>query len=184
MNMSELAASPSLQGLIELARAAALVGNYCDHAEHVEPLDGVWLSQAAELLWEFYLRSCRERGLHPCDAYSRRLEQIERRNILDDGRCAPARAAMRAVSPREMQLAQLQHDRHYHPDVLGLNKTEQLRHYAFHLSKLVGHLAEAVEAGQQLEQARMADTCLFAIKLNTLTGQRMSEQSWPEPSNS
>ena len=48
------------------------------------------------------------------------------------------KAIYTANSWRALQLVQAEHDRHYHPDVCGLTKGEQLRHYALHLAKIVG----------------------------------------------
>jgi hypothetical protein len=39
----------------------------------------------------------------------------------------------------------VEHDRHFHPDVIGLRTLDQLRHYVLHLAKLVGVFAEAAD---------------------------------------
>ena len=46
---------------------------------------------------------------------------------------------------RQVQVAQLLHDRRFHPDVFGLSSLEQLRHYTLHVTKLAGLLVDAAE---------------------------------------
>jgi hypothetical protein len=76
---------------------------------------------------------------------------------------------------REVQLVQLAHDRYFHPDVLGLTKLEQLRHYAFHAAKFPAFLTQASDA--LVPPERVADMVLFGIKLQTVTGLSLP----PEP---
>ena len=66
------------------------------------------------------------------------------------------RAALEARTWRDLQLVQGDHDRYYHPDVLGMAKDQQLRHYALHLAKAVGAFAEPREA-QELLHRRLPD---------------------------
>lgn len=71
--------------------------------------------------------------------YAELLGELEESSVLDpefDGQAA----ARKASTLRELQLVQVSHDRAYHPDVFGMSRADQVRHYAFHLAKL----AEAV----------------------------------------
>jgi hypothetical protein len=113
--------------------------------------------------------------------YARRLGQIERRHPLfpvadfDGG----ARAAA-AKTWRDLQTVQAEHDRHYHPDVAGLSRYEQLRHYTFHVAKIAGALAqlsetESSEAKDFIER-RVPDALLFGIKLATLVSEPLPEE--------
>ncbi len=72
---------------------------------------------------------------------------------------------------------QWEHDRHYHPDVLGLSRYEQIRHYAFHLAKLSGAAAEAASGDESDFLARrLPDLLLFGLKLATLTNEPLPDE--------
>ena len=81
-------------------------------------------------------------GRDPVELYKARLDQIETRNVLsgEDSYDGPG-----SVPPKptwyQLQRVQIDHDRCYHPDVIGMAKLEQLRHYALHLAKLSGAVA-------------------------------------------
>jgi hypothetical protein len=84
-------------------------------------------------------------------------------------------AALAAETWRDLQLVQIDHDRRYHADVFGLAKAEQLRHYALHLAKIVGAFAEAADYAELINR-RLPDVLLFAIKLQTVMGKRLSDE--------
>ena len=72
---------------------------------------------------------------------------------------------------------QWEHDRNYHPDVLGLSRYEQLRHYAFHLAKLAGAAAAAASGDESDFLARrLPDLLLFGLKLATLTNEPLPDE--------
>ncbi len=75
---------------------------------------------------------------------------------------------------------QIDHDRHYHPDVVGMAKVQQLRHYALHLAKAVGAFAEP-RGEQELLHRRLPDILLFAIKLPTVMGVRLPDERYLAP---
>jgi hypothetical protein len=110
---------------------------------------------------------------------------IEERNVLChtasyDG----ASAALATTTWRELQLVQAQHDRVYHPDVVGLPKAEQLRHFALHLAKLAGNTAALVRGTvdeQDWLTRRVPDMLLFGIKLATVSGQKLGDEALPRP---
>jgi hypothetical protein len=81
-----------------------------------------------------------------------------------------------------LQLAQVEHDRRYHPDIIGLSKADQLRHNALHLAKLTGAVA-AVAAGEgdraDFSARRLPDLLLFGLKLSTVSGESLPEQALP-----
>ncbi|HEY1588066.1 MAG TPA: hypothetical protein VGH63_20340 [Polyangia bacterium] len=161
------------------APAAAAVGNYCDHAEHNEPVDAVWVRDAGDGLRELAMSFARAHGLDVLELYARRLGAIESANVLKrDGGFDGAAAARAAETWRELQLVQAEHDRAYHPDVVGLSRAEQLRHYAFHLAKIVGAFAVAADE-QELLERRLPDTLLFAIKLRTVMAKRLPDEPLP-----
>lgn len=169
------------QFALTLAPNAAAVANYCDHVEHNEAAETSWVLDAASELWRLALRFAQDAKLDLVELYSQRLAMIEDRNVLArrggfDGR----RAALTARSWRELQLVQIEHDRCYHPDVFGLAKMDQLRHYAFHLAKIVGAFAGAANS-EELMSRRLPDVLLFAIKLQTVMGERLGEDPLPRP---
>ena len=77
---------------------------------------------------------------------------------------------------------EVEHDRRYHPDVLGLSKSDQLRHYALHLAKLAGAMAQ-VAAGRgddaDFRARRLPDLLLFGLKLSTVAGERLGSDALP-----
>jgi hypothetical protein len=162
-----------------IARAAALVANYCDHAEHNEALDRSWVAEAAQILESEALLLASAIGVGLIDTYAERLQSIEAANVFS-GRENPdgAAAARRCTSWRDLQLVQAEHDRYYHPDVSGLSKSDQLRHYAFHLAKLVGAFAASDDLAELCDR-RLPDTLLFAIKLRTVMGKRLPDDPLP-----
>jgi hypothetical protein len=164
-----------------MAPAAAAVANYCDHAEHNEPAETAWVVDAGNELSRLALDFSHTAEVNLPEVYAERLGAIEARNVVaqpgaPDGRTA----ALAAGTWRDLQLVQIEHDRYYHPDVFGLSKTEQLRHYAFHLSKIVGAFAEPAEH-HDLINRRLPDVLLFAIKLQTVMGRRLAEEPIPTP---
>jgi hypothetical protein len=158
---------------------AGAVANYCDHVEHNEDVATEWVVGAGEALARLALDLAAARDLDLIRLYAERLAAIEARNVLAnpggfDGRAA----ALAAETWRELQLVQSEHDRHYHPDVVGMARLDQLRHYAFHLAKIVGAFATPDNA-DDLVARRLPDTLLFAIKLRTVMGQRLSPEPLP-----
>jgi hypothetical protein len=161
------------------APTAAAVANYCDHVEHNEPAETSWVLDAGDELARLAFEFAHAAGLDLLELYAERLGAIEARNVLahpdgPDGRTA----ALAAATWSDLQLVQVEHDRYYHPDVFGLARTEQLRHYAFHLAKVVGAFAEPAEP-EDLISRRLPDVLLFAIKLQTVMGRRLAEEPLP-----
>jgi hypothetical protein len=161
---------------LRLAPAAASVANFCDHAEHNEVAERHWVLGPAARLRELALEIAGAAGLDLVELYAERLGAIEARNVLSrPGGFDGHRAALGADSWRDLQLVQIEHDHRYHPDVCGLTKAEQLRHYALHLAKIVGAFAEPAPA-EDLLVRRLPDILLFAIKLHTVMGVRLADE--------
>jgi hypothetical protein len=63
--------------------------------------------------------------------------------------------------------------------VVGLTKSDQLRHYALHLAKLAAATAGIVRGEVEVEDwiaRRLPDMFLFGLKLATVTGQKLEDQ--------
>jgi hypothetical protein len=162
-----------------LAPPTARVANYSDHVEHNEEAHPAQIITAAELIRDGALDFARAIGADLFELYARRLEMIEHSNVLErlgafDGHAA----SVAAVTWRDLQTIQFEHDRFYHPDVVGLAKVEQLRHYALHLAKIVGAFAAPADTTELLGR-RLPDALLFAIKLHTVMGDRLPDDPLP-----
>ena len=186
--MSTAATSPTLRGMdnrdaqdfaLRIAPLAAAIANFCDHVEHNETADRAWVLDAATALRNLTGELCDREGLPLVDLYAERLGAIEARNVLAAlGAFDGHGAAIEARTWRELQLVQAEHDRHYHQDVVGLAKNEQLRHYALHLAKVVGAFATPDDP-EDLLHRRLPDAILFALKLSTVMGARLSDDPLP-----
>jgi len=158
------------------AIAAAQVANYCDHTDHNEPIDQAWVVGAGATLRRVAERIAIKQRIDLLAAYADRLAIVEARSTHEgfDGR----EAALSARTWRDLQRVQEEHDRVYHPDVFGMRKSDQLNHYALHLSKLTGALAlELTGGGDQADfwSRRLPDMLLFGIKLSTVMGQKLPD---------
>lgn len=168
---------------LELAQSAAAVCNYCDHVEHNETVDRAWVSEAGRVLRDMACSMAAHENEDLRDLYGARLRQIERRNPLwSPGDLDGGALVEQAATWRELQLAQAEHDRRYHPDVVGLAKLDQLRHYALHLAKLAGAVAGVAQG--HVDRAdfccrRLPDLLLFGLKLSTVTGERLADVELP-----
>lgn len=163
---------------LEAAVSNAAVANYLDHIDHNEDVDREWLWDAGRTFRRMACEIAAAEELDLLSLYVGRLRMIEQRNpLFHPGAFDGAQAAGQVDTWRGLQLAQSDHDRYYHPDVLGLSKLDQLRHYSLHLSKLVGALAEAATAGpgQEFLERRLPDLLLFGVKLATVTGKALPE---------
>lgn len=166
--------------LVGAAQAAASVANYCDHVEHNELTERSWVSDAAATFRRISIEMAAAADDDLQRLYVARIAQIEERNALwDPDRFNGSDLAAHSTSWRGLQLAQIEHDRHYHPDIVGLAKADQLRHCALHLAKLVGALADLMV--DNLDEAdfrarRLPDFLLFGLKLATLGGEKLPDQ--------
>ena len=167
---------PFQEFALRLAPLAASVANYCDHVEHNEFADRGWVLAPAAELREAAGELAERFRLNIVELYAERVGEIEARNVLArPGGYDGHRAALEARTWRELQLVQCDHDRHYHLDVIGMAKGQQLQHYALHLAKAVGAFAEP-HAEKELLHRRLPDVFLFAVKLHTVMGSRLTDE--------
>ena len=165
---------------LELSSIAGVVGNVCDHVEHNEAADPMDVRVAGQRLRTVAVRLAECSGRSITALYGERLRAIEERNVLhrEDGYDG-AECVTDAASWRDLQLFQAEHDRYYHPDVIGLTKADQLRHYALHLAKLAGAAADTARGFTPPEDflsRRVPDMLLFGVKLATVTGEKLGSE--------
>lgn len=166
---------------LDIAPAVGIVATYCDKIEHNEPADPKAVADAGAAIEHAVVGLASRLNVDIVAAYADRLAVIETRNVLDHHDAYDGAAAARdARGWRDLQLVQVEHDRHFHPDVIGLHKLDQLRHYVLHLAKIVGVFAEAADLDDLLAR-RLPDCLLFAIKLRTVTGTRLGDEPLPRP---
>ncbi len=69
-----------------------------------------------------------------------------------------------------LQWAQLTHDRVYHADIVLLPVGQRMKHFALHMAKYVGHIAEAMEnEDESLLQHTLIDAFIISLaSANTL----------------
>jgi hypothetical protein len=164
------------------APLAAAVANYCDHVEHNETAATESVVEAGNTLEGVASILASELRVDLIHLYAERLGAIEARNVVArPGGFDGHGAALAAETWRDLQIVQIEHDRYYHADIVGLAKVEQLRHYALHLAKIVGAFATAADSDDLISR-RLPDALLFAIKLRTVMGKRLSDHPLPRPS--
>lgn len=161
-----------------LAAASASLAGYCDRAEHLEKTDPELIREAGATLRCLALMLAENNKIDLVGAYRSRLEGVEQRHPLyPAGFAAVDAIPSQGATWRQLQRVQWEHDRHYHPDVLGLSRYEQLRHYAFHLAKLAGAAAKAADGDESAFLARrLPDLLLFGVKLATLTNEPLPDE--------
>lgn len=164
-----------------LIRAAAACAAFCEHIEHNEPATTNQVVAAAESMRHVAAQLAGQSGVSLRQAYEDRIRSVETSSLLrhvgmfEQIELAGAEALAAARQWDEIQTAQLAHDRQFHPDVFGLPKLEQLRHYTFHVTKLAGLLVDAVEQGNwdAFCDERLADIAVFGVKLATVCNERL-----------
>ena len=162
-----------------LAIVSASVATYCDRAEHLEATDRESIGTAGAELRDLAFELAATNNIDLVESYRARLLLVERRHPLypAGGFVAANEIGHQGVTWRQLQSVQWDHDRHYHPDVLGLSRYEQLRHYAFHLAKLAGAATQAADKDpSDFLERRLPDLLLFGLKLATLVNEQLPEQ--------
>lgn len=158
-----------------LIRAAAALAAYCEHVEHNEPHHVVDVVAAGDQLRQIASTLAQAAGVSLLTSYRARITEIEAASIHSataiDGIAdlSGVDAVRHATTWRQVQVAQLIHDRRFHPDVFGLSKLDQLRHYTLHVTKLAGLLVDADDdaSWSTFVQHRLPDLAVFGIKLAT-----------------
>src|SRR4051794_6155369 len=157
-------------------RAAASLATYCEHVEHNEVHAVEDAARAGDSLRAIAVELAREARVSLLASYRARIEAVEVASMhsataIDGIVETPGADALRhATTWRQVQTAQLLHDRRFHPDVFGLSKLDQLRHYTLHVTKLAGLLVDATEhqTWQSFAHQRLPDLAVFGVKLATV----------------
>ena len=164
-----------------LIRSASACAAFCEHIEHNEPATTHQVVVAAESMRQLAAHLANQSGISLLQAYTDRIQAIEARSLLryaSTGERLELVGTDALASARnwdEVQIAQIAHDRWFHPDVFGLSKLDQMRHYTFHATKLAGLLADAAEQGgwNAFRDERLADIAVFGVKLATVCNERL-----------
>ena len=160
-----------------LTKAAAQLASFCEHIEHNESTSVGEAVQAGDCLRKIAADLAARSGLSLAAAYAARIRAVEERSLLrhlslfDRAVELPSADALdTAKTWDEIQICQVMHDRQFHPDVFGLPKMEQIRHYTFHVTKLAGLLVDAIDNDDwnTFEQERLADIAIFGVKIATV----------------
>jgi hypothetical protein len=163
-----------------LVRVTGSLAQFCDRAEHNEGTDRAIVSAAGEALRGCALSLLRARAVDPVAAYAERLASMEARHPLGGAGVFDADEQIPlAKTWRDLQRFQAQHDAVYHPDVCGLAKIEQLRHYTLHLAKLAWMLQDHALEQKPLvapERDRFVDILVFGVKLATVCGSLLPDE--------
>ncbi|MEU7904251.1 hypothetical protein [Actinoplanes sp. NPDC049118] len=162
-----------------LIRTAADLARHCDRAEHNEQVDREKLLRAAADLRAMGWRLAEASGIDLRQRYSERLDMLESRHPLaGGGGFDGGEAVLVSKTLLELQRAQIRHDMAYHPDVAGMPKYAQLRHFTLHLTKLTALLLDAIEGHDRDDfiNNRIADIFIFGIKISTVASERLSDE--------
>lgn len=160
-----------------LTHAAAQLASFCEHVEHNEPHLVTDAVDASDSLRSIALDLCTTTGTSLTEAYATRIRNIEKKSLLQyslfnngASQLSGADVLDSATTWRQIQVGQLIHDRQFHPDVFGLAKLDQIRHYTFHITKLAGLLLGCIEEGSwvHFQNERLADIAIFGVKIATV----------------
>ena len=160
-----------------LTRAAARLAAFCEHVEHNEANSIADAVTAGSCLRDIASELSVLSRISLRAAYVERIQRIEERSLLrhlppdHNTSDLPGVAALASATTwNELQSGQIVHDRLFHPDVFGLPKIEQIRHYTLHVTKLAGLLVDALEGDdwESFKRDRLADIAIFGVKIATV----------------
>lgn len=165
------------RSLRELAIAVGRLATYCDKTEHNEPWDAGGVRQSGLVFRDLAQNLAATAGISLRESYAQRLRELEGGHLWGGSRSPAAwECVEKAGSWAELQQAQAEHDRYYHPDIFGLSKQDQLRHYTLHMAKITGHLAEVCAEPirwTQFAATRLPDLALFGVKIASVAGEHL-----------
>ena len=160
-----------------LTRAAADLAGFCEHVEHNEPNSVESAASAGDRLRQIASQLSVRGGVSLVAKYAARIRAVEEKSLLrhaslfeDEMSLAGAEALTFATTWDELQVGQIIHDRQFHPDVFGMPKIEQIRHYTLHVTKLAGLFVDAIDNDEwdAFQRERLADIAIFGVKIATV----------------
>ena len=160
-----------------LTRAAADLAGFCEHVEHNEPNSVESAARAGDRLRQIASQLSVRGGVSLVAKYAARIRAVEEKSLLrhaslfeDEMSLAGAEALTFATTWDELQVGQIIHDRQFHPDVFGMPKIEQIRHYTLHVTKLAGLFVDAIDNDEwdAFQRERLADIAIFGVKIATV----------------
>jgi hypothetical protein len=165
----------------DIVRVAAALASFCEHVEHNEPILSQLPNDAARRLRVIASKLAFEAQLELASVYLARIRSVEEASLYsgrigsNDVELSGADSMMSAHTWQDFQLGQIVHDRQFHPDVFGLSKIDQLRHYTFHVMKLAGLLVDAIDSNDwpSFGPKRLADIAIFGVKIATACNDRL-----------
>lgn len=169
-----------------LTKVAADLAAFCEHVEHNEVNSVYDAARAGDRLRQIAAELSARSGVSLATTYAARIREVEEKSLMrhmplfDQGpELAGANALDSADSWDQVQIGQIVHDRQFHPDVFGLPKIEQIRHYTFHVTKLAGLLVDAIESDDwtTFQQERLADIAIFGVKISTVCNVQLPSES-------
>ena len=165
-----------------LILCAASCAGFCEHVEHIEPSNVRDVISAANDMRNLAAWLAAAEGLSLRESYANRIRGVEESSphrFVDVGVevLTGADALDRAATWEEIQIAQNLHDRQFHPDVFGLSKVEQVRHYTFHVTKLAGLLTKSImeDTWAEFRDQRLPDIAIFGVKLATVCNELLPQ---------
>lgn len=169
---------------IDLVSVTATLADHCLRLESCSPISPSALVEVGEQLRNIAVRLFRLRGTSLVASYAKRIADIEAMSILRHRRIdieriqTPAELLATAETWSDIQIAQMLHDRQFHPDVFGMSKINQLTHYTLHVMKIPSSVLQAASGegtDGELEK-RIVDIAVFGVKFATLKNVRLSDE--------
>ena len=174
------------QSLHLLIRATADLARYCEHVEHNEPHSVADALSAGERIRSIAATLSATSDISLATIYAARIRMVEEKSPMrhvsrrhGSVDLSGADVIDAARTWRELQIGQLIHDRQFHPDVFGLSKIDQIRHYTLHMAKLAGCFVEALDndTWDMFQHNHLADVAIFGVKIATVCNSELPELS-------
>jgi hypothetical protein len=156
-----------------------MVATFCDRTEHNEESVCSDLISAAHRLRRLSIFVAEWEGIDLQERYADRLAHVEGSSMYEVALPSPSSEVRSSRTWRDLQVAQMRHDRHFHPDVFGLSRHSQLIHTSLHLAKINGAMAQlfggSIGMVDDFNRRRLPDMLLFGIKISTIAGERLED---------
>lgn len=162
--------------------AAATLSKHCEHVEHCESNSVNDINLVSEKLLQIALSIAIENKINLAEVYLKKLQTVEakkhlQKTLLNEDPSLQAGPLTKDITWQKIQINQLIYDRQSEPNMLGIPKYEQVRHYALQITKLASLLFEATENNQLKDfcDKHLADIAIIGVKLATLRGIKLPD---------